>query len=182
MTIYVQPPEEAAASLLPALLRPGLEVVFIGAAASLHSARAGHWYAGPNRFYLLLYQAGFTPRRLEPEEDGLLPEFGIGVACLYPRLASSANHLLPEPTADRRDALLASLREAAPRVLCYNGKDVYRMCHGVDAPRWGLLPEPLGVSRQFVVISTSGRADAWGAERLFLFQELKRLVEAGRPG
>ena len=48
-------------------LRPGLDVIFVGAAASIRSAQEGHWYAGPtNKFYLLLHQSGFTPCQMRP--------------------------------------------------------------------------------------------------------------------
>ena len=65
-------------------LRPNLDVIFVGAAASVRSAHEGHWYAGPsNKFYLLLHQSGFTPRQLRPEEDSSLPDFGMGLTCLH---------------------------------------------------------------------------------------------------
>jgi TDG/mug DNA glycosylase family protein len=167
---------------LPDYLAPGLDVVFIGAAPSLHAARLGRYYAGSrNRFWLLLHQAGFTPRRLEPEEDHTILSHRIGLTGVMKHIASSANHELPPPS----EADLAELRrkvlDAAPRVVCYNGKDVYRMVHGEEAPRWGLLTERFGESLQFVVHSTSGRADRWGADRLFLFQELKRLITTLSP-
>jgi TDG/mug DNA glycosylase family protein len=167
--------------ILPDMLAPYLDVIFVGAAPSLYAAATGHYYAGPrNRFWLLLHQAGFTPRQLMEEEDHTILEYGIGLTGIHKYLTTSANHHLPPPTEDDRAALNEKLLRCAPRFICYNGKDVYRMCHGVDAPQWGLQKERFGESYQFVVHSTSGRADGWGADRLFLFRELKSLIDQER--
>lgn len=171
-------PQEERKNLLPDILAPGLQVIFVGAAPSFKAAQTGHYYAGSrNRFWLLLYQSGFTPRQLEPEEDATLTEYGIGLTGLMRYAISTDNSRLPPPTeADRRE-LFEKLRRFAPRFVCYNGRDVYRMCHGEDTPNWGLLTETLGASRQFVVYSSSGRADGWGAERLFLYRQLRLLLD-----
>lgn len=161
------------------ILQPGLDIVFVGAAPSLHSARIGHWYAGPtNKFYTLLYRAGLTPRTLLPEEDGTLPEYGIGLTCLFPYLCSSANHLLPEPDHTVRATVTGKLIRCAPRIVCYNGKDVYRMHTGQACVEWGEQTRGIGAARVFVVHSSSARADRWGAERLVLYRELRALRDA----
>ena len=162
-------------SLLPDLLQYGLDVVFVGAAASLWSAEAGHYYAGPsNRFWLLLHQAGFTPRQLRPEEDAEALQYGIGLTGLMKQSASSANHLLPPPTLQQQRSLQRKLTRARPRWVCYNGRDVYRMALGRECEGWG--EQPAQGIRVFVTISSSARADRWGAERLALFQELRCLL------
>lgn len=172
-------PETEPEILLPDVLALGLDIIFVGAAPSLHSARLRHWYAGPtNKFYLLLHQSGFTPRQLRPEEDTTLPEYHIGLTCIHPHLSSSANHLLPDPTEERRTALTAKLIEYAPRIVCYNGKDVYKMHTGRVCLDWGEQSEKLGSSRVFVVHSSSSRADHWGADRLALYHELKTLSDS----
>ncbi|MCW3050989.1 MAG: mismatch-specific uracil-DNA glycosylase [Chthonomonadales bacterium] len=174
-----QDAEQAAsqAEYIPDILAPNLDVIFVGAAASHSSARAGHCYAGPtNKFWLLLFQSGFTPRKLRPEEDGDVLQYGIGLTCLYPYLATSANHLLPMPTADRRRHLQEKLFRSQARFLCFNGKDVYQMATGKICTDWGEQEERIGESRVFVVHSSSARADHWGAERLALYRELYALM------
>ena len=162
---------------LPDILALDLDVIFVGAAASHNSARVGHWYAGPtNKFWLLLAQSGFTPRQLRPEEDGEVLHYGLGLTCLFPHLATSANHLLPAPTADRRLGLQQKLLHFCPRFLCFNGKDVYQMSTGRLCTDWGEQEESIGASRVFVVHSSSARADHWGTERLALYRELHLLV------
>ncbi len=159
------------------ILRPGLDLIVVGAAASLHSAREKHWYAGPrNRFYALLHQSGFTPHQLEPEEDVTLPLYGIGLTCLHKYAASSANHLLPAPTQEQRKIVLEKLIRYAPRLLCFNGKDVYRMVTGQAEPDWGLQSETLGEAPVYIVQSSSGRADLWGQDRLEGYREMYRIL------
>ena len=175
-TADVEPPQRP---YLPDILAPNLKIIFVGAAASHNSARAGHWYAGPtNKFWLLLSQAGFTPRKLRPEEDHEVLQHGLGLTCIFPHLATSANHLLPTPTADRRLQLQEKLIRFQPRFLCFNGKDVYRMSTGRLCTDWGEQEERIGASRVFVVHSSSARADHWGAERLALYRELYTIVHS----
>ncbi len=152
-------------------------MIFVGAAPSLYAAERGHYYAGPrNRFWQVLHQSGFTPRQLREEEDSKVLRYGIGLTAIFRCIASSDNATLPMPTDRDRLDLRERMLRYSPRVVCYNGKDVFRMCSGIEAPRWGLLREKLGESFQFVVPSTSGRADGWGAERLMLFMRLKELL------
>ena len=170
-------PGSSPTTYLRDILAPDLDVIFVGAAASHNSARAGHWYAGPtNKFWLLLAQAGFTPRQLRPEEDAEVLQYGLGLTCVFPHLATSANHLLPAPSAERRRQLHEKLLRFRPRFLCFNGKDVYQMCTGRLCTDWGEQVERIGDSRVFVVHSSSARADHWGAERLALYRELYLLV------
>ncbi len=162
---------------LPDYLRDGLDVVFVGAAASLWSAGAGHYYAGPNnRFYLLLHRANFTGYQYQPNEDYKLLEVGIGLTGLLKNVASSANHLLPPATHLQKSELERKLRCCKPRWICYNGRDVYQMVHGEPSCGWGEQePTDFG-TRVYVAISSSARADRWGEERLQQYRELFSLV------
>ncbi len=162
---------------LPDYLREDLDVVFVGAAASLWSAGAGHYYAGPNnRFYTLLHRSCFTERQYAPTEDQALLDVGIGLTGLIKNVASSANHLLPPPTESQIAELHDKLRHYMPRWICYNGRDVYQMVHGEPSCGWAEQEPTAEGSRVFVAISSSARADRWGAERLQQYQELYGLI------
>jgi|YelNatPaOPRAMG01_1025707.scaffolds.fasta_scaffold10329_2 TDG/mug DNA glycosylase family protein len=168
---------------LPDILQANLDVIFVGAAPSPAAAAIGHYYAGSrNRFWQLLHQSGFTPRLLTAEEDHDALRYGIGLTAIYKSIISTDNSYLPEPCEWDREELRNKLLAFAPKVVCYNGKDVYRMFHGEEAARWGELDERLGKSLQFVVHSSSGRADRWGADRLYLYGSLKALVLDLRGG
>ncbi|NLI00671.1 MAG: mismatch-specific DNA-glycosylase [Chthonomonadales bacterium] len=173
MSIALRAPEP----LLPDILAPDLDVVFIGAAPSPCAARLGHYYAGRgNRFWQLLFQAGLTPRELDASEDSTVLRYGIGLTAILPQCISTMNCLLPPPTDEDRAALFEKLRHYGPRILCYNGKDVYRMCMGEADPPWGLQSDDFDGMLTYVVHSSSGRADRWAADRLLLYRELGQLV------
>src|SRR4051794_18060283 len=91
--------------VLAPILGPGLLVLFVGINPSLRSAEVGHHFARPgNRFYPALHAAGFTPRRLLPEQDGELPAYGVGSTNLVARPTRAADEL-------SRDELRAGAHE-----------------------------------------------------------------------
>ena len=110
---------------------PGLDVLSVGINPSLRSAEVGHHFARPgNRFWPALEGAGYTPRRLRPEQDGELPSYGVGVtrAALglqAERLGGRPVWVLPNPSGlnaswplDRIAAEFRRLREAAAALRC----------------------------------------------------------------
>lgn len=107
-------------------------------------------------------------------------EFGIGLLPMMPYRISVQNDALPPPTEEDRERVFETLKRCAPRFVVYNGRDVYRMLHGREGV-WGLQPETLFGCAQFVVHSSSGRADRWAADRLFLWRQLHLLVRSGGP-
>ncbi|MGH3673536.1 MAG: mismatch-specific DNA-glycosylase, partial [Pseudonocardiaceae bacterium] len=72
--------------ILPGVGDPPLRVLFCGINPGLTSAATGRHFARPgNRFWPVLHGAGFTPRRLRPDEQHLLPGFGLGITNIVPR-------------------------------------------------------------------------------------------------
>ena len=71
-----------------------LDVLFCGINPSLMSAERGHHFARPgNRFWPALHGAGFTPRRLRPDEQHLLPALGLGITNIVARATARADEL-----------------------------------------------------------------------------------------
>ena len=156
------------------ILRPGLDVVFVGYNPSLPAWRTGHYYANPgNRFYKLLFESGLTPRLLSPAEDRSLPDFGIGATDLVP-LPSARADLLPAASFRAgAPALLARLEALRPRAVCCNGVGVFRHLFGQSPARLGLQADRRdGSAAVFVVPSTSGLVNGRAAERSTAFREL----------
>src|SRR4051794_35871221 len=90
----VAPAPERPPKPLRDVIAPGLTVLFVGINPSLRSAEVGHHFARPgNRFWPALHRAGFTPRRLRPDEDHELPAHGIGVTNLAFRPTRAASEL-----------------------------------------------------------------------------------------
>jgi mismatch-specific thymine-DNA glycosylase len=55
---------------LPDILRPGLDLIFVGINPSVYSAQHGHYFARPsNRFWTLLSASGLVPCPLGPADD-----------------------------------------------------------------------------------------------------------------
>jgi TDG/mug DNA glycosylase family protein len=156
------------------ILRPGLDVVFVGYNPSLPAWRTGHYYANPgNRFYRLLFEAGLTPRLLSPAEDRTLPAYGIGAVDLLAVPSARADLV---PAAEFRaaaPALLRRLADLAPRAICCNGVGVHRHLFGAPPERLGHQPDrSVGPADLFVVPSTSGLCNGRAAARLAAFREL----------
>lgn len=142
--------------VLPDVLRPGLRVVFCGTAAGTASARARAYYAGPgNAFWKTLAAVGLTPRRLDPSEFGLLPEFGIGLTDICKvRHGSDLEVGTAEFDVAGLEKRLAAVR---PATVAFNGKNAARRAleRGVA---YGPQPERIGGAMVWVLPSTSGAA------------------------
>ncbi len=149
----------------------------VGAAPSRAAAATGHYYAGKrNRFWQVLAQRGLTPRELLPSEDWTVLKYGIGLMAMLPSEISTSNALLRKPKIEERERVRAAIVEYGPEVVLFNGADVFTMFAQRPPERWGLQPGNLGTSLQFVAHSSSGRADRWSADRLFLYRELAALL------
>ena len=138
---------------------PDLEVLFVGINPSLLSAERGHHFARPgNRFWPALHGAGFTPRRLTPDEDGLLPRYGLGITNLVDRPTRAASELSTEELRAGAAALERLVATYRPRMLALVGIGAWRTAFGrpravlgpppdrvADGPVWG-LPDPSGLN------------------------------------
>ncbi len=142
---------------LPDHLVPGLDIVFVGINPGERSARIGHYYGNlRNPFWRLLHAAGLTPRQLQPEEDHLLPTFGIGITDIVKRPSRGAADLAGGEFRRGRPALEAKLLAARPRIVCFNSVTGYVRYFGPRAfRRFGRQRATIGVSRVFVMPSTS---------------------------
>lgn len=139
------------------ILGPGLRVVITGAIAARDRAEREHYYASPgNAFWVLLHESGLTPRRLAPEEDQLLPTFGVGVTDLVRTEPSPPGRA---PVFDRA-ALDQALHAAAPRVVAFVSKTAatsYARAAGRRLPRgYGELSWPVAGRPAFVLPGPSG--------------------------
>jgi TDG/mug DNA glycosylase family protein len=147
----------ASAHILPDLLAPGLRVVFCGTAAGEQSARLRAPYAGPgNRFWWVLHEVGLTPRMLRPAEFRELLGFGVG-------LTDVAKHAVGRDDVLVRDdfdaaAVIGKVERFRPQVLAFVGKRAAREVLGRNPGGYGEQDVALGVSRVWVMPSTSGAA------------------------
>jgi len=142
---------------LPDYLKPGLKVVFVGFNPGERSARIGHYYAGRgNQFWNFLYESGLTTRRLAPEDDSQVLDFGIGLTDVVKRWSRSSSELRGYDYRDGSAVLAKKLEWARPRAIAFNGKGIYERLAGTKVAL-GLTGERIAAARVFVLPSTSGR-------------------------
>ncbi len=139
------------------IVGPGLRVLFVGVNPSLRSAEVGHHFARPgNRFWPTLHAAGFTPRRLRPEEDHELPAYGIGVTNIAFRPTRAAAELTREELREGAGALEATVREHRPRLVAVVGLTAYRTAFDRPAAAMGRQPDAIGGRPVWVLPNPSG--------------------------
>jgi TDG/mug DNA glycosylase family protein len=158
-------------SAVPDVLASGLDVVFCGINPGRVSAAAAAHFANPrNDFWRLLHAAGFTPRRLDPQEQFDLLRYGIGVTNAAYRTTPGSGDLRRADFAGSAERLERIAAELRPRAIGFVGKEAYRGAFN-ERPELGLQERRLGETALFVLPSTSpaNAAVPW-AERLRWFQ------------
>jgi len=161
------------------LPEPGapFRVLFCGINPGLYSAATGWHFARPgNRFWPALHLSGFTPRRLAPREQDLLPGFGLGITNLVARATAQASELHAAELKAGREHLAVLAGRYRPHVIAIAGITAYRTAFGRPHATIGPQPDPLGSARLWVVPNPSG-LNAHTSVPL-LAQELRKLREA----
>ena len=148
------------------VLAPGLDVLFVAFEPGPTDIRLGHHHARRNDlFWRLLTEAGLTPRQLSPEEDELLPAYGLGLKSVVGRRGRGSAGL---------DDVVTLCQ---PRILAFTGKGVYLAASGRTVAPWGRQAESIyqGVP-DFVLPSPSGKARMRFDDRLRYYRELAEAV------
>lgn len=162
---------------LPDLLRPGLDLVFVGMNPGERSARLRHYYAHPgNAFWPALSASPLAARSsnetaLTPEDDRALPaRLGIGFTDLVKRVLTDSAQLPAAELLAAAPALRGRIAYARPRAVCFTSTRAFSaLFPGAWQPRaWGRQPVTLAASGRdgetveavevWVMPSTSGRA------------------------
>jgi TDG/mug DNA glycosylase family protein len=176
-------------NVLPDHLAPSLDLLLVGINPGLRSAELGHHFAGRgNKFWNLLYESGLVPCRLSYEDDGRLPELGIGLTNIVSRASAGSSELSPRDFRRGRRVLIRKLEKYRPKVAAFVGITVFRELWPALAsdppPRklaCGRWPETIGGSELFVLPNPSGRnAHFTYDEMLREWRRLARLVRRRR--
>jgi TDG/mug DNA glycosylase family protein len=139
------------------------------------SAARGHHFARPgNRFWPALHGAGFTPRLLSPEEDGLMLEYGLGITNLVDRPTRAADELSADELKAGAEQLADLAREYEPAVVAVVGLSAWRVVHDRPKAGVGLQPETVGDRAVWLVPNPSGLNAHYQLPALIrLFAELR---------
>jgi double-stranded uracil-DNA glycosylase len=143
--------------VLDPILGPDLKVLFVGINPSLRSADVGHHFARPgNRFYPALHAAGFTPRRLAPDEDATLPGYGVGITNIAARPTRAASELSDDELRSGAVELERLVAETQPRLVAFLGLAAYRTAFGRPKAAIGPQPETVGGRPVWILPNPSG--------------------------
>jgi double-stranded uracil-DNA glycosylase len=169
--------EALSAGAVPDVLASGLDVVFCGINPGRVSAAAGAHFANPrNDFWRLLYEAGFIPRLLAPDEQFEVVKFGVGLTNAAYRTTAGSGALRRDDFEGAAERLAALAEELRPRWIAFVGKEAYRGAFG-ERPALGEQRRTLAQTRLFVLPSTSpANAAVPYAERLTWFRSLRALA------
>ena len=149
---------------LPDLLRPGLDLVFVGINPGLYSAQRQHYYAHPgNGFWRELSASALVPRNVGPDDDrDIYVTLRIGFTDVVKRVVTDSSDV---SDAELRDAVAAFRRRIAyarPRAVCFTTTRGFAACFPKvrATATWGRQPVTLEGAAVWVMPSTSGRAAA----------------------
>ena len=164
--------------VLPA---PGamLRVLFCGINPSLYSAATGWHFARPgNRFWPALHLSGFTPRRLAPCEQHLLPGYGLGITNLVARATAQAAELSDAELLAGAERLATLTGRHRPRILAIAGVTAYRTAFGHPRASTGPQPQAPAGPRVWVLPNPSGLNALWTTPKIIeAFRDLRLHVE-----
>ena len=179
----MKPAELAAArdrtipDVLPGPEDPPLRVLFCGINPGLLSAATGYHFARPgNRFWPVLHEAGFTPRLLRPDEQHLLPSFGLGITNMAPRATARAAELSGTELVAGGERLRALVRELRPDWLGVVGITAYRVAFAAPHAVVGRQPDGVDRTGVWALPNPSGLNAHWS--RPAMVAEFARLAVA----
>lgn len=173
--------ELAAATALTVrdVIAPNLRILFCGINPGLYTAATGHHFARPgNRFWPVLYAAGFTPRLFAPWEERELLPLGYGITNVVPRTTATAAELSEDEIVSGGRALAARVAQFTPRILAVLGVGAYRTAFGDRKAVVGPQEAQLGTTRVWVLPSPSGLNATYQRDALTeLFAGLRSATE-----
>lgn len=147
--------------VLPGPGDPPLRVLFCGINPGLVSAATGQHFARPgNRFWPALHGAGFTPRRLRPDEQYLLPSLGLGITNIVCRATARADELSTAELVAGGERLRDLVRDLRPAALGVVGITAYRVAFAAPRSIVGLQPA-LGAALVWALPNPSGLNAHW---------------------
>ena len=139
------------------LIRPNLTVLFCGINPGLYSAYSGYHFGRPgNRFWRVLFMAGFTKRLLQASEQKELLTYNFGITNLVDRPSVSAAELTVEEFVEGGKALRKKLLQYKPKWVAFVGVEAYRKAFGKPKAKVGKQEEDLEGVMVWVLPSPSG--------------------------
>jgi double-stranded uracil-DNA glycosylase len=149
--------EAARGKTVEDLIRPGLDILFVGINPGLYTAAIGHHFGRPgNRFWPALNASGLLREPLTPYDSEKLLESNLGITNVVDRATAAASELTVEEL--RRGAVRLERRilRYKPRQAAFLGLGLYRDAFDRPEARVGLQRETIGRTRLWVFPNPSG--------------------------
>lgn len=164
--------------MLKDVLTHDLDVIFCGTAKGTASFMKGFYYAGPgNKFYNILYHAGFTDCRLEPKDCYDINRFKIGLTDLVHTQYGNDNEVSNDSY--EVESFRNKVLKYAPKYVAFNSKKGASFVLGFEGNtkhvKYGLQDQTIGQTKLFVLPSTSGSARRYWDEKYWF--ELNQLLK-----
>jgi double-stranded uracil-DNA glycosylase len=163
--------------VLPDLVRPGLRLLVVGTATECAADRGHYFSSRGHDFWKLLHESRLVADPLAAQDDGMLPDYGIGLtdlAAAPSRSAASAGVAVLE----------AKVERFQPGWVAFHGKTiaaVYARGAGHRPPGLGPVPWTVAGCPAFVLPSASGanRGGPWDGRptRVSWWADLAELVD-----
>jgi double-stranded uracil-DNA glycosylase len=170
----------AAGKTVPDVIAPNLRVLFCGINPGLYTAAVGHHFARPgNRFWPVLYHAGFTEHLLSPFDERELLKHGYGVTNVVQRATATADELTQEEMREGGKRLIKKVRRYQPTVLAVLGLGAYRAAFNQPKAKIGRQEDQIGEAILWALPNPSGlNAHYQQKDLALLFKELKAAVDS----
>ena len=144
-----------------------MRVLFCGINPGLVSAATGHHFARPgNRFWPVLHRSGFTPRQLRPDEQQLLPSFGLGITNVVSRATARADELSAAELVAGGERLRELVHALRPHWLGVVGISAYRVAFAAPRAVVGRQPTTVGGTEVWALPNPSGLNAHWPTDAM----------------
>lgn len=174
--------EEVKKNTLKDILKPDLDLVFVGINPSLMAAHTGRYYAGPgNHFYKLLYASELIPEPITYEADDVLSKYDIGLTNMVARPTRSSADLSKAEIRKGAMFVQEKLKKYKPKVAVFNGKCIFEEFidkYDKNTFKFGLQPHRVGNTALWVVPSSSARCANFPRmeDKLHFYTSLKKYL------
>ena len=147
----------ARARTLKDVIKPGLDVLFVGINPGLYTAAIGHHFGRPgNRFWPALNASGLLRAPLTPYDSERLLESNLGITNIVDRATALASELSNEELIAGARRLERKILRYKPRQAAFLGLGLYRAAFERPKARLGLQAETIGRTRLWVLPNPSG--------------------------
>jgi TDG/mug DNA glycosylase family protein len=149
--------EAARGKTVKDVIRPGLDILFVGINPGLYTAAIGHHFGRPgNRFWPALNASGLLRAPLGPYESERLLESNIGITNIVKRATPAADELSREELRAGAKILEKKILRYKPKRAVYLGLGLYRDAYDRPRAQVGLQEDKIGETLLWVLPNPSG--------------------------